>query len=224
MMKNDNLVTLIRTKGISGGIPRVIMETICRLLYDLIHGNVSTVPDHPSLARAVRVQMTIGARLLPRGFIAKEWLECLKDFGVQQPEQKMSKLLKLIWFEFTDTLWRNRNEIAHGSNSRSREHERETWASKLRWYLENKHVISPIDQFVMSYTEEGIDTMPNLTRRQLVQHLERLKRVFAVEQRARAMGLGTIWSFFGVRQGVAATNKGKSVNINGVDINTTETM
>ena len=224
MKKKDDLVTQIRTKGISNGIPRVIMETLSRILYDLIHGNVSTVPDHPSLARAVRSQMMIGTRLLPRGFIAKDWLECLKDFGVQQPEQKMSKLLKLIWFEFTDTLWRDRNEIAHGSNSQSREHERETWASKLRWYLENKHVIAPTDQFVLSFTEEGIDTMPTLTRRQLVQNLERLERVFAVEQRVRATGQRTIRSYFGVRQEIPATNMGGSVTIDGVDINTTETM
>ena len=118
----------------------------------------------------------------------------------------MSKLLRLIWFDFTDTLWRYRNEAAHGGDSRTQQFERETWASKLRWYLENRHVISPLDQFVLSYTEEGIESMPNATRRQLVQNLARLENVFAVEQRARAMGMGTIRSFFGVRQKATRAN------------------
>ena len=53
MEKKDELVISIRTKGIASGIPRVIMETICQLLYDLIHGNALMIPDHPSLAQAV---------------------------------------------------------------------------------------------------------------------------------------------------------------------------
>ena len=51
MAKKDDLITSIRTKGISSGIPRVIMETICRLLYNLIHGNNWAIPEHPSLAK-----------------------------------------------------------------------------------------------------------------------------------------------------------------------------
>ena len=70
--KKDDLITSVRTKGISGGIPRVIMAAICQLLYDLIHGNTSAIPDHPSFLakKAVRSQMAIGIRLFPRGFIS----------------------------------------------------------------------------------------------------------------------------------------------------------
>ena len=82
MESKEDLITTVCTKGMSSGIPRVIMETICRLLYDLVHGNVSIIPEHPSLARAVRSQMDVGTRLLPRGFISVEWLECLKDVKI----------------------------------------------------------------------------------------------------------------------------------------------
>jgi hypothetical protein len=183
------------------------------------------IPDHPSLAKAVRSQMAIGTRLLPRGFISLEWLKCLKDFGVQeQPEQKLSKLLRLIWFDFTDTLWRNRNEVAHSRDSRTQQLEQGSWASKLRWYLENRHVISPRDQFVLSYTREGIETMPNATRRQWVKNLTRLERIFAVEQRARVMGQGTLWSFFRMSQGTQTSNTKESAKAEQVDTNTTKTM
>ena len=98
--------------------------------------------------------------------------------------------------------------------------------TQLRWYLENRHVIvSPLDQFVLCYTEEGIETMPSTTRHQLVQNLERLERVFAVEQRARAMGQGTIRSLFGVRQGVPTANVEETAEIEqGDHTNSTETM
>ena len=204
MQKKDDLITSVRSKGISSGIPRVIMEAICRLLYDFVHGRHPQIPDHTSIAAAVRSQMAIGIRLLPRGFISIKWLHAMEEFGVERPAQKFSKLLRLIWFEFTDTLWRNRNEIVHSANNRARQQEQETWAARLRWYLEHSHVISPLDQFVLNYTEEGIQTMPNATRRRLVQNLERLERIYAIELRTRARGQRTLRSYFSVR-GVAAS-------------------
>lgn len=203
MRQKDELITSIRSKGISSGIPRVIMEVLCRLLYDFVHGLHPQIPEHPSIATAVRSQIDIGIRLLPRGFVSVEWLRAMEDFGVDRPAQKFSKILKLIWFEFTDKLWRNRNEIAHSTESRTRQQEQNTWAAKLRWYLENSHVISPLDQFVLSYTEDGIDAMPGATRRRLVQNLERLERAYATELKMRARGQGTLRSYFGVRVAAA---------------------
>lgn len=66
--------------------------------------------------------------------------------------------------------------------------------------------------------------MPSATRRQLVQNLARLEKVFAMEQRTRAQGQGTIRSYFGVRQGVTVTNTEDTVETDQVDTNTTETM
>ena len=85
--------------------------------------------------------------------------------------------LQLIWFDFTDVIWRNRNEIAHERENNARQMENTTWANKLVWYLENRHVIARRDQFIINYTEEDIETMPGLVRRKMVQNLERLEAV-----------------------------------------------
>jgi hypothetical protein len=207
MRKKDDLINAVRSKGIAIGILRVIMETICRLIYDFVHGLRSPMPEHPSLGTAVRSQIDIGIRLLPRGFISVKWLHALEDFGVERPAQKFSKLLKMIWFDFTDSLWRNRNKIVHSGDSRTRQHEQETWVSKLRWYLDNTHVISPLDQFVFSYTVEGIQTMLGATRRQLVRNLERLERVYATELRVHVAGQGTLQYYFRVRQADTETGE-----------------
>ena len=66
--------------------------------------------------------------------------------------------------------------------------------------------------------------MPSATRRQLVQNLARLEKVFAMEQRTRAQPQGTIRSYFGVQQGVTVTNTEDTVETDQVDTNTTETM
>ena len=111
------------------------MEAICPLLDDFIHGLTPRLPEHPSLVTAVRSQLDIGIQLLPRGFISMKWT--LDNFRVEHPERMFSKILRMIWFEFTDALWRNR--IAHLEVSRTRHHGQETWESKLQWYLDNPH-------------------------------------------------------------------------------------
>jgi hypothetical protein len=82
---------------------------------------------------------------------------------------QMAGLLRLIWFDFTDVIWRNRNEIAHERENNARQVENTTWANKLLWYLENMHVIARRDQFIINYTEEDIETIPGLVRRKMVQ-------------------------------------------------------
>lgn len=197
MLKKETLLIIdIRKKGIAKGVPQAIMEALCRLLYDFIHSNTVTVPVHPTLEVSVRSQISLGIRLLPRGILSEQWLTALQEFlGVDHPERKKG-LLKLVWFEFTDTILRNRNEIAHEGGNRTRELEQATWATKLLWYLENKHVIARRDQFLLTYTEEDIEPMPRLSRRKMVQNLERLKAVYARELQICTLGQRTIHSYF----------------------------
>ena len=197
MMKKDDLINLVRSKGIQSGIPRAIMEAICHLLYNFVHGITPTVPEHPSIA-AVHSQIRIGICLFPRGFFSVPWIATLRD-------QKISKLLKLFWLEFTNKLWRNRNKIAHLIDSRAQHQDQETWASKLLWYLENSHVISPLDQFALGYTKDGILSMPGATRCQLVRNLEQLEKIYTMELKTRKMGQQTIRSYFSTKTGDKAT-------------------
>ena len=108
----------------------------------------------------------------------------------------MATLLRLIWFDFTDVIWRNRNEIAHERENNVRQMENTTWANKLLWYLENRHVIARRDQFFINYMAEDIETIPGLTRRKMVQNLERLEAAYAREVQLLSLGQRTITSYF----------------------------
>jgi hypothetical protein len=196
MEKKDELINDIRKKGMAKGIPRAIMEAVCHSLYDFVHSNTLTIPENPILAAAVESQNSIGLRLLPRGILSEKWLTALREFGVAHPERKMAGLLRLIWFDFTDVIWRNRNERAHERENNVQQAENTTWANKLSWYLRNRHVIARRDQFIMNYTEGDIVTMPGFVRRKMVQNLERLEAVYAREVQLLAMGQRTITSYF----------------------------
>ena len=196
MTKKDELINDIRKKGMAKGIPRAVMEVVCRCLYDFIHSNPPTIPGNPTMAAAMESQIAVGLRLLPRGILSVKWLTALQDFGVEHPERRMTALLRLIWFDFTDVIWRNRNEIAHERENNVRQMENTTWATKLLWYLENRHVIARRDQFFINYTEEDIETMPGLVQRKMVQNLERLEAAYAREVQLLTLGQRTITSYF----------------------------
>lgn len=196
MVKKDMLIVGFRTKGIAAGIPRSIIEAISGLLYALVHETKVPVPEHPGIAAAVHAQLSVGLHLLPRGFIVTRWLDLLEEFGIQHPERKLSGLLKRIWLEFTDQIWKNRNEVMHSKESKTRQHEDDLLAEKLVWFLDNKHVIAPWDSFILDYLVDDIDHMSGLVKRRLVTNLQTLQGVYSRDRMTIEAGQRDIRSFF----------------------------
>lgn len=117
------------------------------------------------------------------------------EFGVQYPEWKLSGILKLLWFKFTEKLWHNRNEILHKHDNLSRQQEGESLATKLRHYLSNPLALAPRDQFMLTYTEDDIHRMTCLKQKRLVEHLEQLEKLYTEEQKQREKGQRSIWEY-----------------------------
>jgi hypothetical protein len=196
MEKKDALIVDFRSKGIAAGIPRSIIEALSELLYALVHESEVTIPEHPGIAAAVQAQLSVGLHLLPRGFIVTHWLNLLEEFGVQHPESRMSGLLKRIWLEFTDQIWKNRNEVMHSKESKARQHEEDQLSEKLRWFLANEHVIAPWDRFILEYSVDDIDYMSGFVKRRLVRNLETVQGVYERERKTVEAGQSDIRSFF----------------------------
>ena len=188
MVKKDALIVEFRKKGIAAGIPRAIMEAICNLLYSFIHDTEVTIPEHPGIATAVKAQLSVGLRLLPRGYLVTEWLDVIEEFGTQNPESRLSGLLKRLWLEFTDQIWRNRNEVLHSADSNARQREDDLKTEKLKWFLRNTEVIAPWDRFVLEYTEESIEIMSSYVKSRLVKNLETLQKVYTEERLTAGKG------------------------------------
>jgi hypothetical protein len=200
MVKKDALIVEFRTKGIAAGIPRAIMEAICSLLYAFIHETEVTIPEHPGIAAAVKAQLSVGLRLLPRGYLVTDWLDVIEEFGVQNPESRLSGLLKRLWLEFTDQIWRNRNEVMHSADSNTRQQEDDLKAEKLKWYLRNIHIIAPWDRFVLEYTEESVELMSSYVKSRLVRNLETLQKVYAEERLTAEKGQSIIRKYFRTKE------------------------
>ena len=98
--------------------------------------------------------------------------------------------------DFTNQIWKNRNEIMHSANSKTKKHEEDQKAEKLRWYLRNTQVIAPWDRFILDYNEESIDTMSSYVKTRLIKNLETLERVYAEERTVVDKGQSVIRKFF----------------------------
>ena len=125
------------------------MEAMSSLLYAFIHGTEVTIPEHPGIAAAVTAQLAVGLRLLPRGYLVTSWLNVIEEFGTQNTESQLSNLLKRLWLEFMDQIWRNRNEVMHSTDSNTRQQDEDLKTEKLKWYLKNVQVIAPWDRFIL---------------------------------------------------------------------------
>lgn len=196
--KNTREATLVavRKKGIGIGIPRVVMEAIVRALYEYTNELPMTIPIHPSLAQAIRSQQEIGIHLLPRGFLTKAWGDALTDFAVENPERKISGLLKMLWVDFTDKLWQCQNDIAHKKNNLTQQRLEEGWAARLKWFLGHPLTLASSDRFLLDYEEDDIQRMSSRVRKKRVQQLEIALEAFTRERALRSTGQSMITDFF----------------------------
>jgi hypothetical protein len=194
--KREELLINLRKKLLTAGIPRVITDAFYDLLFAYLTRKAPPSHSHPEIARAMAAQVRIGIDLIPRGFLAQEWTTLLETFSVERADGKMMKVLSTLWLDFTDQIWRARNDIAHKKESLSRQAEEETRKTQLEWFLTHPQSIAPNDQWLLNFTAEGISQMSGNIRKRLVKNLERVQKVFANELSLRCKGQKVITQYF----------------------------
>lgn len=178
------------------GWPRVIVEAILQLLIDFSEESTPTPPSHPQILSAVQSQMEIGIKLLPRGFISKQWLQLLEHFDVKRPRTKITSLLRAIWIDYTDAVWRARNDLLHRQQNEHQQATSLNYTTRLRWFLEHPHVLSPSDSFLLCFTHSDIDTMTDPIKKHTLHHLDIAKQAYALQLLQRKKGQSVLPQFF----------------------------
>lgn len=141
LQTRTSLLTSLRSSGLKQGWPRAVLDAIIQLLQAQLDASEPTLPSHPQIRRAVESQIQIGIHLLPRRFISRHWITVLEEFQVKFPRAKITSLLRSIWIDFSDGIWRARNELVHRRENEHRLASSKNYNSKLLWFLENTHVI-----------------------------------------------------------------------------------
>ena len=184
-------------------LPWVIVDTLTQLLQDYTLNRPPTLPQHDQLRRAVESQLQIGVRMLPRGFLSKQWVDLLADFSISFPARKMSGFLWLLWLDFVEPLWKARNEIAHQGANLNAQAADSTITDRLYWYLDNPHVVSAGNRrALLSIGCEDIIRMTPLKQATLAKDLDTMRALFSIESQQRASGQSLLTEFFQPVRGI----------------------
>ena len=87
-------------------------------------------------------------------------------------EQKLPKLVILLWDELVGQLWLKRNDILHRSANYVTEQTQLQLGDRLLWYLQHKEELSRRDQDLIRFTPAQIDAMTITQRQEWVRHLD----------------------------------------------------
>ena len=89
----------------------------------------------------------------------------------------MNKLQRMIWMDFFEPLWQNRNELLHQQKKNYERAEDAAVTKKLEWYKSNRHtLLAHHDHFLLHNINTTIlHTMPPRQKREWIRHLTAAK-------------------------------------------------
>ena len=199
--KRDEIVAALRKKGLRAHLPMTFLD----ILADLISGTVT--PDPPvnpthTLHRGFIAQSKIGFDLFLRGFIAKQWTLDLRELGLSRPSNAISWILRFIWFDCTDALWRTQNDILHHNQNEHTLLEESRLQDQLLWFLDNKDCIAHSDRYLLNYSPTDIPSLPLRTTKELFRLLTKAQTSHTRDLLVLAKGQSRITDYFTVMCGV----------------------
>ena len=196
MEARSTLLVSLRKAGLAKGWNRAILEALLQLLLDFITGAQPQLPSHPQIRAAVKSQIEIGINLIPRGFLSTAWTSALEAFQVSRPRTKVTSLIRSLLLDYTDSLWRIRNDILHRQENENRQATARNINSRLLWYLENPHVLAHSDLFILRYTADDLATMSDRVKRHTLHHLDLAQKAQIIRLQQRQSGQSVITQFF----------------------------
>ena len=98
-------------------------------------------------------------------------------FAAWHPTRIMNKLQSIVWMDFFEPLWQNRNDLFHQQNNNYERAEDDTLTEQLEWYQSNRHtLLAHHDHFLLHNTNTPmLHTMPSRQKREWIRHLTAAK-------------------------------------------------
>lgn len=189
-----NAIKNVRAKGITQGIPKPFMTCVTLYLQRALNGIEETYPRE--IQTVFESQDRIGKMMFVRGFISVAWTRLGHSMDVANINQKISKLIRLLWEELVGHLWTTRNNILHGSTNYVTESTHVQLGDRLLWYLQHKDELSRRDQDLIRFTPAQVDAMSILQRQEWVRHLDITRAAWTKERAILATGHRLITQYF----------------------------
>jgi hypothetical protein len=177
-----------------------IVGLILRYVNSVVNMATVTITDDsiaPELHQVVTSQNRIGAVKMLQGFLSKEWVQAMEDYGEKHPNRRMTAILRGLWDELFEPIWDTRNHILHDLPNRYNDALDKSNEEKLQWYYDHRfEVLSFHDRKFAEHSKEKIQAMRGKTKRQWVRKLDRLRAIYEVELQQRQAGQQVLSKYF----------------------------
>ncbi|KAL3762232.1 hypothetical protein ACHAWU_004770 [Discostella pseudostelligera] len=196
--KREELLEHLRKKGLSLRIPPPVLDAIVNLMGSYI-SLMPMDPTHPSdmIQAAITSQLGIGIHLMPRGYLSRLWVDALDAYHCPHPERALSNLIKFLLNDFTDSLWRTRNDLVHRAQNLTDLATEASIDERLLWYTSNKHdLLATTDHHLARFTEDTLLTMSLRTKKAWMKHLQAAEAAYTLEKAQCPSGQRLITDFF----------------------------
>ena len=193
--KREEIIAALRKKGLKLRAPRALLD----FLVSTILGSGSHINDDDGtspLHRALASQKRIGLLMTLRGFLATEWTTYLRSCGLSYPSRTMAWILRFLWFDSFDALWRIRNDILHRQQNDYSNLEDSRLQERLHWFLDNNTSISRRDHFLLRFSHQDVHLLPHRTKKELARLLTRAMDIHSKELLLLDKGQTRITDFF----------------------------
>ena len=131
-----------------------------------------------------------------RGFPVTDWTTALHALGEEHPTRVMAWTLRFMWFDCTDSLWRERNAILHHSQNQFTRLDSLRLDDKLNWFLTHRTQLARRDQYLLRFTQTDITNLPTKTKRELLRLLGLAHKIHQQELLLRENGQSVLTDFF----------------------------
>ena len=177
------ILTQMKTKGIKLKIPKDILNAIVQTL--AIHTETSLPFYHkykPEITTALKQQYRIGPGMMARGYLSKHWLCTIHPS--RNPPRVMTRLQRLIWMDFFEPLWKNRNDLLHQTANPYTQEDDTKLSSIITEYCKNRHtLLSHEDTHLADNIDiTNLDSMPTEQKREWVRHFDTAKELYNKEK------------------------------------------
>ena len=192
----EEIISALRKKGLKRHIPRPFLDCITTIFTTHFATTRQDTPGHPQLATALEAQSRIGTDMFFRGYLAAAWTIALEDLGADHPPRVMLWLLRFIWFDCVDTLWRARNNILHHHKN---EHDLMVDSRNfdtLHWFLNNSEALNTRDRYLLTFSPTDIPLMAPCTKHELVRLLNTACDLHSMESASRGKDQSALTDFF----------------------------
>ena len=171
--KRKVVLSQMLVKGKQNKIPKGVLTAFIQLLTKYTTGATDyTLNTHSrTIQDAIAQQMAIGVNMMARGYIGIGWMDTVPT--ARHPTRIMNKLQRMVWMDFFEPLWQNRNELLHKQKNNYEIAENAALTEQLMWYQYNRHTLLAHHDHALLHNIDmaTLHTMPSRHKREWIRHL-----------------------------------------------------